>query len=46
MWLLLNQFIAIGLFDCRILIRFYIVLAKLDRVLTSAKLWVEATNIK
>ena len=46
MWLLLKQFIAIGLFDSRILIRFSIVLSKLDRVLTPAKLWAEATNIK
>ena len=42
----LNQFIAISLSDSRILIRFSIVLAKLERVLSSAKFWAKATNIK
>ena len=46
MWLFLNQFIAISLSDSRILMRLSIVLAKLERVLSSPKLWAEATNIK
>ena len=45
MWLFLKQFIAISLCDSRIVITFFIALAKLERVLSSAKLWAEATNI-
>ena len=46
MWLSLNQFIAVSLSGSRILIRFSIVLSNLERVLSSAKLRAEATNIK
>ena len=46
MSLTLNEFIAISLSDSRILIRFCIVLTKLERVLSSAKLLAEAANIK
>ena len=38
--------IYISLSDSRILIRFSIVLAKLGRVLSSGKLWAEATDTK
>ena len=43
---ILKQFIAILLSDSRILIRFFIVSAKLERALFSAKLWAESANIK
>ena len=46
MSLSLNQFIAISLSDSRILIRFSIVLTKLERVLSSAELLAEVANIK
>ena len=42
----LNQFITISLSDSRILIRFFIVLAKPERVLSSPKLSVKETIIK
>ena len=46
MGLSLIQFNAISLSDSRILVRFSIVLAKLERVLWSAKWLYQATNVK
>ena len=46
MWLSLDQFIAISLSGSRILIRLSIVLGKLERVLSSAKLKAKATSVK
>ena len=46
MWLSLNQFTAISLSGYRILIRLSIVLGKLERLLSSAKLKAKATSVK
>ena len=46
MWLSLKQFIAISLSRSRILIRLSIVLGKLERVLSTAKLKAKVTSVK
>ena len=46
MWLSINQLIAISFSDRLILLRFSIVLTKLERVFSSAKLWAEANKYK